>query len=224
MTIYTFNIAKSISKTLGLSFIEKPELSDQALNSYPIDNNFSNYATRGGGAAGSKNGHYGCKHTEETKQILRELRLGKEPVNKGIPNPKQREYWKKNNPMHNPETVAKVIETKRKNNSWPKGYKTNKKSYNYIYEMCSFKCDTCGKENIVRNLKGSSSRRFCNRSCQATFTNKQRCTKGYSKKDTTYKHKDQKFQITNGTKTKLHSKSDPIPLGWELGRHWVPNS
>ena len=108
MTIYTYHFSRSLAESLGISFTETPELSDQMIDIHQPDDRFANYATRGGGAAGSKNGHYGCKHSEETKQILREKRLGKEPSNKGVPNPEQSERWKKNNPMKNPEIAAKV--------------------------------------------------------------------------------------------------------------------
>lgn len=45
---------------------------------------FDNYVPYGGGGAGSKNGHYGCKHTEETKVILSKMKKGKPTWNKGI--------------------------------------------------------------------------------------------------------------------------------------------
>ena len=176
MTIYTYRFSRSLAESLGIPFTEIPELSDQMIDLHQPDDYFANYATRGGGAAGSKNGHYGCKHTEETKQVLREKRLGKSPSNKGIPNPECSERMKKNNPMKNPEIAAKVIETRRKNNSWYKGnqFQLGHKPHNYIDEMRTFCCDACGKENTVRNVKGGKTRRFCNRSCQATFTNTNR--------------------------------------------------
>lgn len=108
MTIYTYRISHSLSESLGISFTENPEISDQLISSYQSDDSFANYATRGGGGAGSKNGHYGCKHTEETKQVLREKRLGKSPSNKGISDPACAERMRKNNPMKNPEIAAKV--------------------------------------------------------------------------------------------------------------------
>lgn len=105
MTIYTFQFSKSLAESLGISFTETPELSDQMLAGGEL---FDNYVPYGGGGAGAKNGHYGCKHSEETKQILREKRLGKSPSNKGVSDPACSERMKKNNPMKNPEIAAKV--------------------------------------------------------------------------------------------------------------------
>jgi hypothetical protein len=168
---------------------------------------------------------YMSRMPESGKEKLRQKAIGRTAYNKGISNPNCSERMKKNNPMHDPMIAAKSLETRRKNHCWNKNgvRKTGHKPHNYVDKMRTFCCDTCGKENTVRNVKGGKTRRFCNRSCQATFTNKQRCEEGYSKKNTTYKHKDQRFLITNGTETKLHPKNDPVPHDWKLGRHWVPN-
>lgn len=45
---------------------------------------FDNYIPYGGGGAGSKNGHYGCKHSEDAKKIMSEKKKGKTTWNKGI--------------------------------------------------------------------------------------------------------------------------------------------
>jgi len=45
---------------------------------------FDNYVPWGGGGAGSKNGHYGCKHTNETKKIMSEKKKGTIPWNKNV--------------------------------------------------------------------------------------------------------------------------------------------
>ena len=174
----------------------------------------------------NNNGKFYTKRlTEETREKIKQKAIGRPAPNKGISNPQQSDRWKKNNPMHDPEIAARSIATRRKNHSWNKGgvRKTGHKPHNYVDEMRTFCCDTCGKKNIVRNVKGGKTRRFCNRSCQATFTNRQRCANGYSKKDASYSHKDKRMLITNGIETKLHSKNDPLPLGWEMGRHWIPN-
>jgi hypothetical protein len=166
---------------------------------------------------------YMSRMPESGKEKLRQKALGRPSPTKGIPNPKQRERLLKNNPMKNPEIAAKTIETRTKNHSWVNHegvFKKGQKPHNYVDEMRTFFCDCCGKENIVRNVKGGKTRRFCDRSCQAIFSNKRRCEKGYSKKNTTYKHK----VITNGTKTVLHPKNDPIPMDWKLGRHWNPKN
>ena len=119
---------------------------------------------------------YMSRMPEAGKEKLRQKALGRPAPNRGIPNPKNSERMKKNNPMHNPEIAAKSIETRRKNHSWFKAgvRKTGHKPHNYVDEMRTFCCDTCDKENIVRNVKGGKTRRFCNRSCQATFTNTNR--------------------------------------------------
>lgn len=173
MSIYTFHITKSICELLDIDYPDTPELSDQNLccTSLPISIPY------GGGGRGEKNGHYGCKHSNETKEKIRQARLGKSPANKGIPNPTQREKMLRDNPMKNPDIVAKAIETRKKNNSWiPHSgcFKKGIKPHNYVDEMKIFYCDTCGNRNIVRNVKGGKTRRFCNRSCQATFTNTNR--------------------------------------------------
>lgn len=167
---------------------------------------------------------YMSRMPESGKEKLRKKALGRVAPNKGTSNPKQKEKMLHNNPMKNPEIAAKAIETRRKNNSWHKGnqFQLGHKPYNYVDEMRIFFCETCGKKHSVRNVKENKTRRFCDRSCQATFTNKKRCSKGYTKKGTTLQHKNKKILITNGTITKLHPKNDPVPLGWNLGRHWNP--
>jgi hypothetical protein len=159
MTIYTYQISRSISESLGISFTEIPELSDQMIDSHQSDDHFANYATRGGGAAGSKNGHYGCKHTEETKQVLREMRLGKAPSNKGIPNPECSERMKKNNPMFNMDARERMRQSK-----------IGKEPSNKIKHTIEFDCKWCGKSHTViarkKNVKS-----FCNKSCASSYSN-----------------------------------------------------
>jgi hypothetical protein len=45
---------------------------------------FDNYVPYGGGGKGPKNGHYGCKHSDEAKSIMRQKKLGIIPWNKDI--------------------------------------------------------------------------------------------------------------------------------------------
>lgn len=59
---------------------------------------FDNYATYGGGGAGTKNGHYGCKHTDETKRLMSIAKKGKMTWNKGITGYK----------VHTPESKASM--------------------------------------------------------------------------------------------------------------------
>ena len=178
MTIYTYQFSKSLAESLGISHTETINLSDQILSESA--ELFDNYVPYGGGAKGSKNGHFGLKHTEEAKEKMRQKALGRPAPNKGIANPAQKERFIKNNPMKNPEIASKVVETRRKNHSWVSHegcFKKGQKPHNYIDEMRTFYCDTCNKENVVRNVRDGKTRRFCNRSCQATFTNKNR--RGY---------------------------------------------
>lgn len=171
---YTYTYSASISKALGLEHIEYPDLSDQYLDSLKRTDN---YRTYGGGAAGPKNGHYGCKHSEEAKRLISESKRGKPAHNKGKANPVQSERWKTNNPMKDPSTAKKVVESRKKNNSWVAHdgcFKQGHMPHNYVDVYRTFSCETCGKSNTVRNVKDNKTKRFCNRSCQATFTNRNR--------------------------------------------------
>lgn len=159
MIIYTYQFSRSLAESLGISFTEIPELSDQMIDLHQPDDHFANYATRGGGAAGSKNGHYGCKHTEETKEHLRQIRLGKSPSNKGIPNPKQSERWKKNNPMFNMDARERMRQSK-----------IGKEPSNKIKRTVEFACKWCGEKNTRPDTK-KSQRSFCNKSCAASYSN-----------------------------------------------------
>ena len=156
MSIYTYQFSRSLAESLGISFTETPELSDQMLAGGEL---FDNYVPYGGGGVGSKNGHYGCKHTEETKQVLREKRLGKSPSNKGIPNPEQSERWKKNNPMFNMNARERMRQSK-----------IGKEPSNKIKRTVEFACKWCGEKNTRPDTK-KSQRSFCDKSCAASYSN-----------------------------------------------------
>jgi hypothetical protein len=156
MTIYTYRFSRSLAESLGISFTETPEMSDQMLS---VGELFDNYVPYGGGGAGSKNGHYGCKHTEETKQVLREKRLGKPPSNKGILNPEQSERWKKNNPMFNMDARERMRQSK-----------IGKEPSNKIKHTIEFDCKWCGKSHTVI-AKKKNVKSFCNKSCAASYSN-----------------------------------------------------
>ena len=66
-----------LAEVLG---IEHTEIIDEDLNSQEI---IDNYVPWGGGGAGHKNGHFGCKHTDEAKKIMSDLKKGKTTWNKG---------------------------------------------------------------------------------------------------------------------------------------------
>lgn len=67
---------KTLSNYLG---IEHVEIEDDIKGEL-----FDNYVPYGGGGAGIKNGHYGCKHTEDNKKIMSSLKKGKSTWNKGV--------------------------------------------------------------------------------------------------------------------------------------------
>lgn len=69
---------KSLSEALG---IEWNGIEYEDSNHVEI---FDNYVPWGGGGAGEKNGHYGCKHSEEAKKTMSEKKKGIIPWNKNI--------------------------------------------------------------------------------------------------------------------------------------------
>lgn len=175
----TYILSQTLSSKLGIAFEENEYLSDQYILSMTSEYE-GNYVPHGGGAAGNKNGHYGYKHSAEAKEKMRIKALGRKAWNKGIPNPEQSKRFLENNPMKNPEISKRVLETRRQNDSWVNHegcFQKGHKPHNYIDESYKFNCETCGKEHSIRNTAHKKNRRFCNRSCQATFTNKNRTKK-----------------------------------------------
>jgi hypothetical protein len=148
---------KLLSESLRIPY--EPSLDDQY---YEDDGLFDNYAPYGGGASGSKNGHYGCRHSQETKDLLRELRLGKTPPNKGVPNPEQSDRFKKNNPMFNPESREKMRQSK-----------LGKVPHNKITTTVEYSCLHCGKKH-TRLATKHSQKKFCDKSCAASYSNARR--------------------------------------------------
>lgn len=153
---YTYTYSSAISKFLGLDNVEIVELSDQYLDSIKRTDD---YRTYGGGASGSKNGHYGCKHTEKAKKLISESKLGKPAHNKGKSNPQQSERWKTKNPMFDLETREKMRQSK-----------IGKKAHNKIEKTTEYNCKWCGKSHTViakkKNIKS-----FCDKSCAASYSN-----------------------------------------------------
>lgn len=162
MTIYTYYISKNLCDLFKIPFQENPNLSDQTLNEPPEF--IGDYRPYGGGGSGIKNGHYGCKHSLETRKILSEKAKGRVAPNKGIPNPKQKEKMTFNNPMKNPEVAAKVSLSK-----------TGKPSPNKINKTFTWYCKWCNKEHTDRDIvKKRKAANFCNKSCAASFSNTNR--------------------------------------------------
>ena len=75
----------------------------------------------------------------------------------------------KNNPMKDPKVAAKCGRSK-------KGICVKR-----ITDFYEWKCLTCGEKHRTRNIEHNRERKFCDRSCQAIFTNKNRTG--------TYKHR-----------------------------------
>lgn len=90
------------------------------------------------------------------------MRCGKPPHNKGKSNPIARERMLKNNPMKDPIIAAKAALSKT-------GI-----SRPIITDFYKWICLTCGISHETRNIVHNRGKKFCNRSCQATFTNKNR--------------------------------------------------
>ena len=156
---YTYTYSSNISTFLGLEHVEMIELSDQYLDSFKRSDN---YRTYGGGASGPKNGHYGCKHSEETKKLLSEQKKGKPAHNKGKPNPEQKERMKLKNPMSNLEARERMRQSK-----------IGKEAHNKIKTTREYSCKWCGKSHTVIATK-KNIKFFCNKSCAASYSNTNR--------------------------------------------------
>lgn len=116
MTLYRFS---ELERILGIdeTWVEIDDSESIAL--------FENYRTYGGGGAGCLNAHYGKKHSEESKGLMRQKAIGRPAWNKGISNPEHSERMKANNPMKRSEISQKVAE---KNRSKPRLQKTRTQS------------------------------------------------------------------------------------------------
>ena len=70
---------EKLSKLLGIEHVFINEVNwSESVNSQ------DSYAPYGGCGSGNKNGHFGCKHTIETKKKMSELKKNKPTWNKGI--------------------------------------------------------------------------------------------------------------------------------------------
>lgn len=145
----TYNISRNLCKILNTEFDPKHLPSDQELMKHPDESEIIRKPLV----------VTGWKHTEETKQILRELKLGKPAHNKGKPNPKQSERMRSNNPMHNPSV-------KQKSSLSRKGLPAQNK----ITRTFQFQCQQCGSKEIRRDT-AHNKQKFCSKSCAATYSN-----------------------------------------------------
>lgn len=66
-----------LAEALGIEHVEANEDAE-------IVEIFDNYVPWGGGGSGIKNGHYGCKHTEEAKKIMSQKKQNYVPWNKNV--------------------------------------------------------------------------------------------------------------------------------------------
>lgn len=71
-------MSKALCEALGIEWDGKEYNDDDKSTIH------NNYATYGGGGAGVKNGHYGCKHSDEAKMLMRMAKIGKTPWNKNV--------------------------------------------------------------------------------------------------------------------------------------------
>lgn len=119
---------------------------------------------------------WGSPKSEETREKIRQKALGRKAWNKGIPNPEQRKKMLENNPMKRLDVAKKCGETKRGLSSPNKGKKLNIIPYNKITDLVTLTCEECGKQRDVIN-KVHNHKRFCDKSCAASYSNKRRYLK-----------------------------------------------
>lgn len=115
---------------------------------------------------------WGCPHTEETRKKISKATTGRKAHNKGKPNLAAKKRMLENNPMHMPG-VAKAVARKRAANGWEPS--------NKITKTFTHRCEECGREEEQIAYKKSMEKRFCGKSCAASYSNKRRKT--YRKKD-----------------------------------------
>lgn len=108
---------------------------------------------------------WGCPHTPETRKKISEAVTGRKAHNKGKPNLVAKERMLTNNPMKNPE-VAKRVAKVRAENGWV--------PHNKITETFIHKCVECGREEEQIAHKNNMSKRFCGKSCAASFSNRRK--------------------------------------------------
>lgn len=107
-----------IAEALGIECSHKIDYSNLKDHS---SSEYSKYATYGGGGAGELNGMWNKKHTEETKELIRQKAIGRPSPTKGMKFPSISKRMRLNNPMKNPEIAAKVAAKLRGKIPWNKG-------------------------------------------------------------------------------------------------------
>lgn len=161
MTNPTFKISRAISEALDIPFVEILSCSDKKLSKHA--SLFDNYVPYGGGGKDQLNGHYGKKHSKESKELMRRKALGRIPYNKGVPNHKQRDRMFKNNPMKNPKISQKVAFKNK-----------GRIPVNKIKETFDWNCKWCNKTHTNFNTYKNRKLIFCGKSCAASYSNTHR--------------------------------------------------
>ncbi len=147
--MYTYNISKRLCEILNTEFDPTQLPSDQELSVFPDPSEIIRkpMIVRG------------WKHTEETKQILREKKLGKQAHNKGKPNLEQSKRMISNNPMHHPVHREKSSLSRK-----------GLPAHNKITNTFEFQCQQCNYKEIRRDT-AHNKQKFCSKSCAATHSN-----------------------------------------------------
>jgi hypothetical protein len=165
--MYTYNISKRLCEILNTEFDPTQLPSDQELSIIPDDSELIRKPLV----------VTGWKHTEETKQILREQKLGKPAHNKGKPNPNQSEKMRNNNPMHNSESKQKKLQTTllKYGSEFPvrNSFLPGQIPDNKIKDTFEFQCEQC-KSVETRRATAHNKTKFCSKSCAATHSNLKR--------------------------------------------------
>ena len=105
----------------------------------------------------------GRKMKEETKEKISKRHKGRVAHNKGHSAPYARERMLKDNPMKNPE-IAKKVSNKLK----------GREGHSLIKETFVWVCQECNETAERRATASNRNKRFCNKSCAASFSNKRR--------------------------------------------------
>ena len=106
---------------------------------------------------------WGSPHTQETREKIRQAALGRPSPMKGKPNKSASKRMLENNPMKNPIIAKKVADKNR-----------GKSSGNKIHNTFINECEWCKKGKEMRNTAKNRTKRFCNKSCAASYSNTHR--------------------------------------------------
>lgn len=145
----TYNISRNLCEILNTEFDPTHLPSDQDLMKHPDESEIRRKPLV----------VTGWNHSEETKRILSEQKLGKPAHNKGKSNPEQSKRMLSKNPMHDPKIRIK-------SGSSRKGLSP----HNKIKSTFEFQCQQCHKKEIRRDT-AHNKQRFCSKSCAVTYSN-----------------------------------------------------